>query len=194
MRQNSKNRFNGRYNNRGHRPQMILRNTALDSSGPAGKLHGTALQLFEKYQTAAKDAQIQNDAVLAETYLQYADHYMRIQNQAIANEESLKGGQTLSKKVAEPKAMPSLKEDVDELPVFDTPEVVEIQANLNSESDMSQTMSEETETKDLSLSEMDLSVPVQGMQENHKPQKRTTKTGGRTLRLKKEMPKETSVA
>ena len=90
MRQNQKNRFNVRHNNRGHRPQMIFRNTALDSTGPCGKLHGTALQLFEKYQVAAKDAQIQNDAVLAETYLQYADHYMRLQNQAIANEESMR--------------------------------------------------------------------------------------------------------
>lgn len=88
MKPNQKNRYNGRYNNRNKRT-MILRNTALESSGPSGKLHGTALQLFEKYQAAAKDAIIQNDLVLAQTYLQYADHYMRLQNIAIANEQML---------------------------------------------------------------------------------------------------------
>ncbi len=88
MKPNQKNRYNGRYNNRNKRT-MILRNTALESSGPSGKLHGTALQLFEKYQAAAKDAVIQNDLVLAQTCLQYADHYMRLQNIAIANEQML---------------------------------------------------------------------------------------------------------
>ena len=92
MKQNQRGRHNGRYNNtgRGTRPQTILRNTSLESSGPCGKLHGTALQLFEKYQAAAKDAQIQNDDVLAETCLQYADHYMHLQNIAIANEQAMR--------------------------------------------------------------------------------------------------------
>ncbi len=90
MKPNQKNRYNGRYNNRNQR-SMIMRNTALESSGPNGKLHGTALQLFEKYQAAAKDALIQNDLILAQTCLQYADHYMRIQNIAIMNEQNLRG-------------------------------------------------------------------------------------------------------
>lgn len=89
MRQNQKNRFGGRYNNsRTTRTQTIMRNTALESSGPCGKLHGTALQLFEKYQAAAKDALLQNDLILSESCLQYADHYMRLQNIAIANEQA----------------------------------------------------------------------------------------------------------
>ncbi len=90
MKQNQKNRHgSGRYNNsRNIRPQIIFRNTALESSGPSGKLHGTALQLFEKYQTAAKDALLQNDLILSETCLQHADHYMRLQNIAIENEQS----------------------------------------------------------------------------------------------------------
>lgn len=89
MKPNQKNRYNGRYNNRNNR-SMITRNTALESSGPAGKLHGTALQLFEKYQSAAKDALIQNDLIAAQTYLQYADHYIRLQNMAIANEQNMR--------------------------------------------------------------------------------------------------------
>lgn len=91
MKQNQRGRFNGRHSNSGRvsRPQTIFRNTALESTGPCGKLRGTALQLHEKYLAAAKDAQIQNDDILAETCFQYADHYMHIQNQAIANEQAL---------------------------------------------------------------------------------------------------------
>ncbi len=68
--------------------QQITRFTNLDSSGPLGKLRGTPLQLVEKYQTGAKDAQTQGDAVLAQTCLQYADHYLRLQNIAIENEQA----------------------------------------------------------------------------------------------------------
>lgn len=124
MKPNQKNRYNGRYNNRNKRT-MILRNTALESSGPSGKLHGTALQLFEKYQSAAKDALIQNDLVLAQTYLQYADHYIRLQNIAIANEQSLamQSQQNIlnnqQRNYVESKAVDSFVSD--ELPVFDTP-------------------------------------------------------------------------
>ncbi len=90
MKPNQRNRFNNRHGgNRNARPQVIFRNTALESTGPCGKLRGTALQLWEKYTSVAKDALIQNDDVLAETCFQYADHYMHIQNQAIANEQAL---------------------------------------------------------------------------------------------------------
>ena len=68
--------------------QQITRFTNLDSSGPLGKLRGTPLQLAEKYQAGAKDAQTQGDVVLAQTCLQYADHYLRLQNIAIENEQS----------------------------------------------------------------------------------------------------------
>jgi len=68
--------------------QQITRFTNLDSSGPLGKLRGTPLQLAEKYQTGAKDAHTQGDVVLAQTCLQYADHYLRLQNIAIENEQA----------------------------------------------------------------------------------------------------------
>ncbi len=125
MKPNQKNRYNGRYNNRNKRT-MILRNTALESSGPSGKLHGTALQLFEKYQSAAKDALIQNDLVLAQTYLQYADHYIRLQNIAIANEQTLAMqsqqnmmNNQMRNSGVENKTADSLMND--ELPIFDAP-------------------------------------------------------------------------
>ena len=87
MKQNQKKRFNnGRFNNRNQQKQ-ITRNTVFDSSGPCGKLRGTPLQLVEKYQAGAKDALMQNDIVLAQTCMQFADHYIRLQNLAIQNEQ-----------------------------------------------------------------------------------------------------------
>jgi len=92
MKQNNHNRQNKRFNNnRSGRPaQTIYRNTCLDSSGPAGKLRGTPLQLNEKYLALAKDAATASDMVLSEQYRQYADHYMRLQNIAIENENALR--------------------------------------------------------------------------------------------------------
>lgn len=93
MKQNNHNRQNRRFNNtnRSNRPaQTIYRNTCLDSSGPAGKLRGTPLQLNEKYVALAKDASTAGDMILAEQYRQYADHYMRLQNIAIENENALR--------------------------------------------------------------------------------------------------------
>lgn len=39
---------------------------------------GNAAQLLEKYKGLARDAQMQGDRVLTETYHQYADHYFRV--------------------------------------------------------------------------------------------------------------------
>lgn len=109
MKSNQRSRFNGRHNNSTRnisRPFTIYRNTSLESTGPCGKLRGTALQLHEKYIIAAKDALIQNDDVLAETCFQYADHYMHLQNQAIANEQALHS-QQMKEPVVEPETAPA---------------------------------------------------------------------------------------
>lgn len=150
MNKNQKNRYNGRYNNRGNKPQLIFRNTALDSTGPCGKVHGTALQLAEKYQSAAKDANLQNDTIMAETCLQYADHYMRLQNLAIANEEASKAKQAPA--VRNVKAM---ENDVDELPDFGLPSDESVQNN------------EELTEEDKAIKNMDLSIPISAIQEKH---------------------------
>ncbi|MBR6729720.1 MAG: DUF4167 domain-containing protein [Alphaproteobacteria bacterium] len=129
MKQNQKKRFNnGRFNNRNAR-QLITRNTVLESSGPCGKLRGTALQLFEKYQIAAKDAMMQSDIVLAQTCMQYADHYIRLQNQAIQNEQQMRGNnnQQQNLNVLAVKEEP-IEEMKDELPILEAPqeEVIEV--------------------------------------------------------------------
>ena len=98
---------------RSYQTQQIFRYTNFDSTGPLGKLRGTALQLAEKYQAAAKDAQMQADDVLMQTYQQYADHYFRLQAIAIENEQALK-----------PKAKPTSEE---------TQEAVQIEENSEKE-------------------------------------------------------------
>ncbi|MGQ3281115.1 MAG: DUF4167 domain-containing protein, partial [Shinella sp.] len=49
-----------------------------DSSGPDVKIRGTAQHIAEKYSTLARDAQSAGDRVIAENYLQHAEHYNRI--------------------------------------------------------------------------------------------------------------------
>ena len=86
---------------RSYQTQQIFRYTNFDSTGPLGKLRGTALQLAEKYQAAAKDAQMQGDDVLMQTYQQYADHYFRLQAIAIENEQALKPKSKISEEPTE---------------------------------------------------------------------------------------------
>lgn len=60
-----------------HRPQNN-RNQTFDSSGPEGKVRGTANQVYEKYLALARDASSSSDRVMAENYFQHAEHYFRI--------------------------------------------------------------------------------------------------------------------
>ena len=53
-------------------------NKVYDSSGPTGKVRGNAQAIYEKYQSLARDAHSSGDLVLAENYLQHAEHYLRI--------------------------------------------------------------------------------------------------------------------
>lgn len=54
------------------------RNQTFDSNGPSVRIRGTAHQVMEKYLALARDAAGQDDRVLAENYLQHAEHYFRI--------------------------------------------------------------------------------------------------------------------
>lgn len=56
------------------------RRNSFDSTGPAGKIRGTAAFVLERYMAAAKDALSNSDFVLAENCYQHADHYTRIYN------------------------------------------------------------------------------------------------------------------
>ena len=54
-----------------------------DSNGPDVRIRGTAHQVTEKYMALAKDAASSGDRILAESYLQHAEHYQRIINSSI---------------------------------------------------------------------------------------------------------------
>lgn len=62
---------------RGRRPQQS-HNRAFDSTGPDVKIRGTAAHVYEKYLQLARDAGSAGDRVMAENYLQHAEHYYRI--------------------------------------------------------------------------------------------------------------------
>jgi Domain of unknown function (DUF4167) len=53
-------------------------NRTFDSSGPEIKIRGAASHVYEKYLQLARDANSGGDRVMAENYLQHAEHYYRI--------------------------------------------------------------------------------------------------------------------
>lgn len=75
-------RHRGGSNNGGgnRRPNQNHKNRVYDSNGPDVRIRGTAFQITEKYMALAKDAASSGDRVLAESYLQHAEHYQRVIN------------------------------------------------------------------------------------------------------------------
>ena len=62
----------------GGKPQHNA-NRAFDSNGPDNvKVRGAAQHIFEKYSQLARDTGSAGDRVLAENYLQHAEHYFRV--------------------------------------------------------------------------------------------------------------------
>ncbi len=77
MRPGQNKRMRGR-NNGGNRkgPNPLTR--SYESNGPDVKVRGTAQHVAEKYLQLARDAQSSGDPVMAESYLQHAEHYFRL--------------------------------------------------------------------------------------------------------------------
>ena len=75
--QNNKNRSRGR-NNNGGRKHLNPLSRNYESNGPDVKVRGNASHVAEKYLQLARDAQSSGDSVMAENYLQHAEHYFRI--------------------------------------------------------------------------------------------------------------------
>jgi hypothetical protein len=79
--QNNKQRSRGRNNNNQRRGgggggNPLSRN--YESNGPDVKIRGNAAHIAEKYVQLARDATSVGDNVMAENYLQHAEHYFRI--------------------------------------------------------------------------------------------------------------------
>ena len=79
---NRRNFGNGNYNGN------INKNTVIDSAGPDGRQRGSVSQLSEKYISLASDAASSDDRILAESFLQFADHYYRLQKEIEINNEA----------------------------------------------------------------------------------------------------------
>ncbi|MBX9465465.1 MAG: DUF4167 domain-containing protein [Aquamicrobium sp.] len=80
MRPQQNRRMRGRGGN-GNNPNRKGPNPltrSYESNGPDVKIRGSAQQIAEKYTTLARDAQSAGDRVIAENYLQHAEHYNRI--------------------------------------------------------------------------------------------------------------------
>ena len=72
---------------RGRRPQNNT-NRTFDSTGPEIKIRGSASHVYEKYLQLARDANSAGDRVMAENYLQHAEHYFRLMSAAQAAQQS----------------------------------------------------------------------------------------------------------
>jgi hypothetical protein len=114
---NNKNRQRGRNNNNGGRKHMNPLSRNYESNGPDIKVRGNAAHVAEKYVQLARDAHASGDSVMAENYLQHAEHYFRILSAAQPQPQRLDGtGQ-------ETEAEDADNEDfgADEQSRFDTP-------------------------------------------------------------------------
>ena len=66
------------YRGNGRRPGFQGRGSTFESSGPEGRIRGTAFQVIEKYQALAQDALSAGDRIGAENFFQHAEHYYRV--------------------------------------------------------------------------------------------------------------------
>lgn len=72
---------NGGHNNGGGFRRVNRGTQTFDSNGPEVRIRGNAYQINEKYLALAKDAASAGDRILAESYLQHAEHYQRLINE-----------------------------------------------------------------------------------------------------------------
>ncbi|MDR3407560.1 MAG: DUF4167 domain-containing protein [Methylovirgula sp.] len=107
MRPNQNNkRMRGRNNSNRKGPNPLSR--SYESNGPDVKIRGTAHHIGEKYLQLARDAQSSGDPVMAESYLQHAEHYFRIIAAAQQAQQQAQFG-SFNRPAGEPEA-----EDLDE--------------------------------------------------------------------------------
>lgn len=90
----SKNRSRSKSNRQRSLGNIV--NRVFDSSGPESKVRGTPQQIIEKYLILARDAQLSNDRVAEQNFLQHAEHYTRMLSEAqreMAREQEGRQGQ-----------------------------------------------------------------------------------------------------
>ena len=79
-------------------------NRTYDSSGPEIKIRGSASHVYEKYLQLARDANSGGDRIMAENYLQHAEHYYRIMAAAAAQQAQYAAQQAAQNPQGNPQA------------------------------------------------------------------------------------------
>ena len=108
---NTNRRQRGRGN--GQRRGGNQRMQVFDSNGPDVRIRGTANQVAEKYIALAKDASSSGDIVLAESYLQHAEHYQRVINAWNVPDEKVSSDKQKEQPKEEKKAVSGNKKEDD---------------------------------------------------------------------------------
>ena len=73
--------------------QVFNIHRTIDSNGPDIKIRGNAHHIYEKYLQLARDANSSGDRVMAENYLQHAEHYYRLIMAFQAHQQAQQGQQ-----------------------------------------------------------------------------------------------------
>ena len=73
--------------------QIFNIHRTIDSNGPDVKIRGNAHHIYEKYLQLARDANSSGDRVMAENYLQHAEHYYRLIMAFQAHQQAQQGQQ-----------------------------------------------------------------------------------------------------
>jgi hypothetical protein len=81
-------------------------NRTFDSSGPEVKIRGSASHVYEKYLQLARDANSGGDRIMAENYLQHAEHYYRIMAAAAAQQAQYQAQQAAQNPQSAPQNNP----------------------------------------------------------------------------------------
>lgn len=100
---NNRNNNNNRSNNGGNNRRSNTGgqnsvNRVYDSNGPDGRVRGTAAQIFEKYTSMARDVSSSDDKALMHAFYQHAEHYQRILNDLLEEQEKKKQEQPVQTK------------------------------------------------------------------------------------------------
>jgi hypothetical protein len=98
MRQGQQNRRGRGRNRKGQSPLT----RSFESTGPDVKIRGTPAHIAEKYMSLARDASSSGDPVLAENYLQHAEHYNRI-IMAVREQQMAQGGEGVNGAMGRPR-------------------------------------------------------------------------------------------
>jgi hypothetical protein len=91
--------------------QVFNIHRTIDSNGPDVKIRGNAHHIYEKYLQLARDANSSGDRIMAENYLQHAEHYYRLimAYQASVQQQhggAQQGGQPYGNGGGQPQAQP----------------------------------------------------------------------------------------